>query len=119
MSFYDYIFGPQREKDGSVLPFSRFDIVLSVVLGVCLLAAIAYSAKSNDGWTLGRAISLGIAFVIVMLIAQRRKVVLGEAFAIVTGRFIIGIVITPSHYTLIPACVICGVITWALLKETH
>jgi hypothetical protein len=119
MSALEYLFGPQKDSRGRAMPFSRFDVALSVVLGLTLLVAISYNVEPHKGWTRLRIVIVLGGFVVTTLIAQHRRIVFGCALGIVTMRLVMG-VFSSAHplFLLIPA-VVGATATWLLLKDTR
>jgi hypothetical protein len=116
MGAFDYFFGSRKSSNGRILAFSRFDVVLSIVLGFTLLAAISYSAESHGGWTkLRMIIVLGI-FVATTVVAQHRNIVFGCALGIVTMRLALGSFGVSHQLFFLISAIVCGVGTWLLLR---
>jgi hypothetical protein len=117
MRMREYLFGPQKASDGTLLLSSRFDIVLSVVLGFTFLAVIAFSSELHAGWTRSRIIVVCAVVLVTSLLAQRRRVVFGCAVAIVSGRFVIAALSGTFPLYCIAGAIICAAITWLLLRN--
>lgn len=119
MSAFEYFFGPRRDSRGRVFEFSRFDVALSIVLGLTFLAAISYTAEAHNGWTRLRiAVVLGV-FVVTTLIAQHRLIVFGCALGIVTMRLAIGVFGGSHPLFFLISAVVGAVGTWLLLKDAQ
>ena len=116
MSAFEYLFGLRKDKHGRILSFTRFDVALSVVLGLTLLAAISYSAEPHNGWTTLRSIVVLGVFVSATLLAQHRQVVFGCALGIVTMRLAIGVFSASHSLFFLVTTVVCAATTWVLLK---
>jgi hypothetical protein len=118
MRVFTYLFGSRKSPSGRALAFSRFDLALSVVLGIALLAAISYSAETGGyGWTRLRiGLVLGV-FLLTTIAAQHRNIVFGCALGIVTMRLGIGCFGGSHQLFFLIAVAICGVGTWLLLRE--
>ena len=119
MRIREYVFGPQKGSGGTLLLSSRFDIALSVVLGLTLLAAIAFSSESHNGWSTFRIIAVSTVSLVITLVAQRRRVVFGCATAIVAGRMVIASLAGDFSPYCIAGAINCSVITWLLLRNTR
>jgi hypothetical protein len=112
-----YFFDNIDDRNGKVLPFSRFDVFLAVVLGVTMLAALAYSDEPVHGWTAKRAVIDTAIAAVCLGIAQHRRVVVGCAFGVVTLRFLVGIVIGPHSVPIFVATAGFGALTWVFLRD--
>jgi hypothetical protein len=106
------MFGPWLDR-GTLMIFSRFDLGLSVLTAFTLMLAIAYS---DHGWTPHRITAVSAILLLVMALAQRRRVVFGCAFAVVTGRFILAIFLGWHALPLAAAAIPCAAISWLLLR---
>jgi len=115
MKFYRYFFG-LFEEGGREFPFSRFDLVLSIILSMALMVGFSYMFASPHEWTTPKAIALLLAVAIVSLLPQRRRIVWGTAIGIVAGRFLIGLVLGVYPIAMIVGALTCGVISWLLLR---
>jgi hypothetical protein len=117
VSVYRYFFRPVEER-GRILPFTRFDILVSALLAVALMAAISYSAEPVHGWTIQRAGIVMIVVVTTIVIAQHRRIVLGCAVGIITWRFIVGLLLGTHPLFMLLGAVLCGTIAWGLLRNS-
>jgi len=99
------------------LPFTRWDILLSLILGVALMVAIAYSAEPHGGWTLKRGLVVGAIVMFAICAAQNRKVALGCAFSLVAIRMGIGIMIGPYPLAFIAGTITMVCAAWLLLHN--
>jgi hypothetical protein len=117
MGIREYVFGFKTDRRGRVLPFSRFDIALSVMLGFTLLAIISFSAEPNSGWTRSHIIIVLAVLLAVGLAAQHRKIVFGCGAGIVALRFAIAVFLGSHALFFAAAAVLFAVITWFLLKD--
>lgn len=111
----DFIFARIEEK-GQILPGTRWDIFLSLILALAMMAAIGYSAQPH-GWTVKRGLIVGATAVIVACFAQNLKVALGGAFCVVASRMAIGL-FTGQHamtFAVGTIAAICG--AWTCLRD--
>jgi hypothetical protein len=118
MNVFGYFFRPVEER-GRVLPFSRFDILLSIVLAVALMAAISYSVEPSLGWTKQRAALFTVVVLVVNLFAQHRQIVLGCAAGIIAGRFLVGLLFGNHPLVMVLGVVVCGTMAWWLLRSCN
>lgn len=119
MSAFEYFFGPRKDSSGKVFEFSRFDVALSIVLGLTLLAAISYSAEPHNAWTKLRVMVVLGVFVVTTLIAQHRRIVFGCALGIVTMRVAIGVFSSAHTLFFLIGAMVCATATWLLLKDAR
>jgi hypothetical protein len=117
MGIREFIFREQREKNGRVLPFSRWDTVLGAACGFALLVACAYAAEIQNPRTPIRFLVLATILLLIGLLAQNRRAVFGGGFGILCGRLLIG-ALGPHHpvfflLTALPT----AAIAWALLRD--
>jgi hypothetical protein len=118
MNLREYFLDPETDENGKLLPFSRFDIGLAVVLAFVLMVAAAYTFAPHHAWTPIRIIVVSATAVGVTLIAQHRRVVFGGAFGVVAVRLVIGGILGGHHvlglllWSLVPA-----LLAWVLLKD--
>ena len=110
-----FVFARMQGKRGETLPFSRWDILLSVILGVAFMAALAYGAETDGGWTLKRIVLLVGTTTFVLCTAQNRRVVLGCAFGLVAFRMGIGILGGSHLEVFIAGTAAAGCGAWFLL----
>ena len=111
-----YLFGRMEGKRHETLPFTRWDILLSVVLGIALMAAIAYSVEAQ-GWSRKRGLLVAGVCMAVICAAQNRKVVLGCAFSLVALRMGIGALTGPHSMILLGGTLLMGIAAWLLLHD--
>ncbi len=116
-SLQQFMFGRREGKRGETLPFTRWDILLSVMLGVALMVAIAYSAEPHRGWTLKRGLVVGSIVMFAIYAAQNRKVALGCAFGLVAVRMGIGIMTGPYSLAFIAGTIVMVCAAWLLLHN--
>jgi hypothetical protein len=117
MPIREYIFGPQHGKNGRILPFTRFDTILSAALGFALMIAMAYSVepqtviiKRRLMIVLGSIAAIGIA-------AQNRRMVFGCGFGIVSIRLLIAMLVGDHLLLYAGGFLLCSAITWFLLRK--
>ncbi|HEY6411102.1 MAG TPA: hypothetical protein VIY29_26895 [Ktedonobacteraceae bacterium] len=81
------------------------------------MAAIAYSAEPQGGWSLKRGLLVGVVVIFVLSAAQNRKVALGCAFSLVALRMSIGVFSGPHPIAFIAGAVAAGCAAWLLLHD--
>jgi hypothetical protein len=113
---YRYLFVRKTGRRGETLPFTRWDILLSVILGVALLCVLAYSV-TPDGWSHKKAIITGGVVLGCMLFAQDRRVVLGAAFAIVALRLGVAVVLLPNPLLSLLGILLFVGLSWLCLRN--
>ena len=105
------------QEDGKTLPFTRFDLFLSIVLAVALMAAASYTAASPTEWTTFKATAFAGVVLSVSFCAQNRRPVFGGAAGIMALRFAIGL-LTGSHLAaLVIGATLCAMIAWLFLRS--
>jgi hypothetical protein len=112
----EYLFGSWIDRSGTRMLTSRFDLGLALVLGVALMAAIAYSAEPHHGWTLRRTIIVGAILLMVIVFAQRLRVVFACGFALITFRIAIAAILGFHLLVMLPIALISAAISWALFR---
>jgi hypothetical protein len=110
------MFSRREGSRGETLPFTRWDIFLSVILAIALMAAVAYSAEPIGGWSLKRSLLVGATVIFVLCAAQNRKVAFGCAFALITLRMGIGVLIGPHTLAFVAGTIGAGCAAWLLLR---
>jgi hypothetical protein len=104
------------EEKGRTLPFTRWNILLSAILGNALLVALAYSAQPH-GWSLKRCLLVGAAAIVATCAAQNRKVALGCAFSIVALRMGVGLLTGLHPMVFIAGTIAAGCAAWLFLHD--
>jgi hypothetical protein len=98
--------------------FSRFDLVLTVLMAFTLMAAIAFSSVPGQ-WTGLHITAVSILVLLLTVLAQRPRVVFGCAFAIVTIRFVIALFLGSHFLFFVTASILCGSLSWLLLRHVE
>ena len=112
-----FMFAKRQDASGQTLPFTRWDILLSVTLGMALMAAIAYSAEPHGGWSLKRGSLVGGTVVFVICSAQNRRAALGCAFSLVALRMGVGVFVGPHPIIFIAGAIATGWLAWLFLHN--
>lgn len=111
-----FLFAKMEGKRSETLPFTRWDIFLSVILAIALMAAMAYSLEPQ-GWTLKSALLVASTVLAVICCAQNRKVALGCAFGLVALRMATGI-LSGSHFIFFAVgAIAAGCAAWLCLRN--
>ena len=113
----NYFFGPLRDRSGTVLLLSRFDLCVTVVVAFTLLAAISYSGDASKGWTGLRIAIVAAIFIFSGVITQRPKIVFGCAFSFAAIRGFLGLLMGTHPLVFLAIAAICSGVAWLLLKE--
>jgi hypothetical protein len=114
-----FLFAKRKDKWNRSLPFTRWDIVLSVVLGITLMAAIAYSAEAHGGWSLKRGVVVGGVAIFAVWVSQNRRVVLGCAFGLISFRMVLGLLPGMHPFIIAASIVISAGAAYLLLQDLH
>jgi hypothetical protein len=111
MSIHDYIFDDIVE-DGKTLPFSRWDVLLIVILATALAVALGYSTDSTNGWTITRIATVVCVVSTVLFGTRRRRLVLGAAIGIIAVRLLVVAFLYPNPLRSVVAGIALGLIAW-------
>jgi hypothetical protein len=111
-----YLF-ENMEGNGEIMPFTRWDILLSVVVGIALMAALAYSAEVRNGWSQKRVLLVGGVSVFALLTAQNKRVVFGCALALTTFRLGIATLAAQHTVVLLVGSMFTGLTAWLILRD--
>ena len=65
MAIREYLFGEQYGKNGRILPFTRFDTILSAALAFALMIAMSYSLEPQSA-----LIKRGLIIVLFSIVAM-------------------------------------------------
>jgi hypothetical protein len=117
MAIREYLFGAQQGKNGRTLPFTRFDTILSAALALALMIAMAYSLEPQTGLIKRRLMVVLCSIALMAIIAQNRRMVFGCGFGVVTVRFVIAMLMGEHLLVYAGGSLICGAITWFLLRN--
>jgi hypothetical protein len=113
----EYLFDLEADRDGRILPFSRFDILMAAALGFVMMAALAYSAEGLSAWTLRRVIIIGASFGLIVIFSERYRIVFGGAAGIVAARFLVGFLTGIRPIVVVSGAALFAAISWFLLKD--
>jgi len=116
-NFWEFVFGARKGERGEVLPFTRWDVLLSVILGITLMVAIGYSVEPHEGWSLKRCLLVGATMIFAIGTARNRKAVLGCAFVLVAFRMGPAVMIGPHPLFLLAGAIAAGCAAWLLLHD--
>lgn len=113
-----FVFGTREGQRGETLPLTRWDILLSVILGIALVIAIAYSAEPHGGgWSIKRGLLVGVTAIFTMGAAQNRRVVLGCAFSLIVLRMGLAVFTGPHPLAFLAGALAAGCAAWLLLHD--
>jgi hypothetical protein len=117
MAIREYLFGEQHGKNGRILPFTRFDTILSAALAFALMIAMSYSLEPQSALIKRRLMIVLFSIVAIGIIAQNRRVVVGTGFGIVSVRLLIAMLIGDHLLVYAGGFLLCSAITWFLLRK--
>jgi hypothetical protein len=117
VSLREYLFDLEADRDGRILPFSRFDILMAAALGLVMLVALAYSTEGFSAWTLRRVLIIGASFGLIVIFSKRYRIVFGGAAGIVAARFLVGFLTGVRPIMVVSGAALFAAISWFLLKE--
>jgi len=119
----DYMLGPIMEKDGKILPFSRMDVLLSIVLTVALMIIVLMvggmftTHETIDRRGLELLVSSLVIAIAIVVWNGRRFYLLGSALAVICFRLVFGVVIMNGHRLALSVMLIaCAVVTLFCFK---
>lgn len=115
-NLWQFMFGSWEGTRGETLPYTRWDVLVAVILGIAFMAAIAYSAEPQGGWSLKRGLLVGATMLFVICTTKNRRLVIGCAFSLVALRMGIGVA-GPHPIVFIAGDVATGGAAWLLLHD--
>jgi hypothetical protein len=113
-----YLFDPIEER-GRTLPINRFDLILSCVLALALMAAIAYFSEPWNPHNRYRYLADVVIIGSILLFSRNRRIISGLAVAFVTMRLVVGglILRAGTHFLLfLVLTIVGGTVAWWLLR---
>jgi|SRR5947209_11240801 len=111
----EFLFRPMHSNEEQQFPFSRWDILLSVVFGFTLMVTLAYTAELG-GWSLKRGLIIVGCVLCVLCASQNRKATIGGAFGLVSFRAAIGALVGPHNLAFLAIAIITGFVAYVLLR---
>jgi hypothetical protein len=117
MGIREYLFEDQPGKNGRVLPFTRFDTVLSAILALALMVAMAYAVPPQTALIKRKLMIVMGSVLAIWIVAQHRRAVFGVGFGIVAFRFLIAMLIGDHLLFFLGGFLLCSAITWFLLRN--
>jgi amino acid transporter len=119
MSARQFLFAKRKDEWDRTLPFTRWDIILSVILGITMMAAVAYSAEMHGGWSLKRGVVVGSIATLAVCASQNRRVVLGCAFALIAFRMMFGLLTGTHPFIFSASIVVSAGAAYLLLQDLN
>jgi len=117
-----YLF-EQREENGRVMPFSRMDIILAVILtfAIMILITLAFEPRTahqplSQLQRRNFVIAISVA-VAILVLNGRRRMLFGVALSLVAMRFMFGIVFVNHGLPMVVITLLAGASAYLLLRD--
>lgn len=112
-----YLFDLKEDRSGRTLPYTRFDIILSVLMALVLLGTVAFVTEISSAKNAMRLGALMLAGLTIWLISPHRKLVCGAASGIVAFRSCFGVLMSDHPLPFLVLTLASGATAWFLLKD--